>query len=359
MTHPPPVCDTELLVTLWPSFPHFPRFATDPRLSGIRLNSAMIGVPDLKKEFALLEEYRPTVPLYFDIKGKQLRIQEVNLLKSKSGMPDLELVLNHPIAVETPSLVLFKAGSDSASLRELRDGGKRLVFDGGPRYMVAPGESLCVRHPSLEVLGPTFTDVELEKIRLVKEFGFTRWFLSYVESQREVDEFLELVGKDTEVWLKIENLPGLRYVSEEFVKRPNLTLVMARGDLYVEVDRPHDILGAHRLLIEKDPEACAASRILLSAMGNANLTVNNIRGLAKSARKGQVDAARIIALIEEGERDPTPSCADFSELAWLADIGYRRVMLCDELCLKGKLLGRAVNAFGQFRDAYRGIGEPS
>ena len=355
MSHPPPVHDTELLVTLWPSFQHFPRFAADPRLSWIRLNSAMIGVPDLKNEFALLGEHKPTVPLYFDIKGRQLRIQDVHLLRTKSGPPDLELVLNHPIAVETPSLALFKAGSDSAILRELRDDGKRLVFDGGPRYMVAPGESLCVRHPSLQVLGSTFTDVELEKIRLVKEFGFVRWFLSYVESQRDVDEFLELVGKDADVWLKIENLPGLRYVSQEFVKRPNLTLVMARGDLYVEVDRPHEILCAHRLLIEKDPEACAASRILLSAMGNANLTVNNIRGLAKGARKGHVDAAKILALIEEGERDPTPSCADFSELAWLSDIGYRRVMLCDELCLKGKLLGRAVNAFCQFRDSYSAV----
>ena len=38
----------ELLVTLWPSFPHFERFATDTRLHGIRLNSAMITAPEAR-----------------------------------------------------------------------------------------------------------------------------------------------------------------------------------------------------------------------------------------------------------------------------------------------------------------------
>ncbi|OGZ06149.1 MAG: hypothetical protein A2942_04805 [Candidatus Lloydbacteria bacterium RIFCSPLOWO2_01_FULL_50_20] len=28
--------------------------------------------------------------------------------------------------------------------------------------------------------------------------------------------------------------------------------------------------------------------------------------------------------------------------------------LCDELCLKGRLLARAVNAFCEFRDSYQG-----
>lgn len=354
LSPPPPQRDIELLVTLWPSFPHFDRFEADPRLAGIRLNSAMIGVPDLDQELKLLQEIRPTVPLYFDIKGKQLRITDAGWF-GKGASCHLELTLNHPVAVSGKKLplVLFKAGSDSAELRDVVDDGKRLIFyGGGPRYSVIPGESLCIRDPNLRVLGPTFTDAELEKIRIVKTFGFTRWFLSYVEEQRQVDEFLELVGKDTEVWLKIENLRGLRFVSEEFVKRPNLTLVAARGDLYVEVDRPHDILKAQRLIIEKDPEACAASRMLLSAMGNANLTVNNVRGLAKKDPDGKVDSKEILALVAEGERDPTPSCADFSELAWLSDIGYRRMMLCDELCLSEKLLARAVNAFCEFRGSY-------
>ncbi|MFM9718940.1 hypothetical protein, partial [Streptomyces galilaeus] len=49
---------------------------------------------------------------------------------------------------------------------------------------------------------------------------------------------------------------------------------------------------------------------------------------------------------------PVPSCADFSELAWLYDIGYRRVMLCDEICLREDLLGSAVRAVDEFRGYY-------
>lgn len=129
--------------------------------------------------------------------------------------------------------------------------------------------------------------------------------------------FLELVGKDAEVWLKIENKRGLEFVIGKFTKQPNLKLVAARGDLYVEIDRPHQILSALKMIIEKDPEACVGSRILLSVV-----------------------------------HEPIPSCADFTELAWLYDIGYRNMLLCDELCLKGDLLATAVNAFGSFAAEY-------
>jgi hypothetical protein len=39
-----------------------------------------------------------------------------------------------------------------------------------------------------------------------------------------------------------------------------------------------------------------------------------------------------------------PSNADFEQLAWLYDIGYRRFMLCDELCLREELLVTASHA---------------
>src|SRR5262249_32283507 len=155
------------------------------------------------------------------------------------------------------------------------------------------------------------------KIEKVKAAGFRRFFLSYVQSQRDVDEFVELVGKESEVWLKIENEKGLRFVETEFRKRPNLVLVAARGDLYVELKPPHKILEAQRRILSKDPEACVGSRLLLSVV-----------------------------------RDVIPECSDFTELAWLHDIGYRRMMLCDELCLKRDLLGTAVNAFDAFRRDY-------
>lgn len=307
----------ELMVTLWPDFNHFSRFAADGRLAGIRLNSAMMGVPELEKQLALIKDTNLLMPLWFDVKGRQMRVVEVH-----NNTDHLDITLNHAISAETPTVVLFKAGADEALLERIEDGGRRLIFRGGPRYKVLPGESICIRDKSLILRGPIFTEAELGKIEQVKAAGIKRWFLSYVEAQSDVDEFRELVGHDAEVMLKIESPRGLEYVANEFVKESNLTLVAARGDLYVEIDRPHRIAEALRLIIETDPEALVGSRMLLSTI-----------------------------------YETVPSCADFLELAWLIDIGYRRMMLCDELCLKEELLTRAVNAFDAFCTDYEATGD--
>jgi hypothetical protein len=89
-------------------------------------------------------------------------------------------------------------------------------------------------------------------------------------------------------------------------------------------------MAALKLIVAKDPTACVASRIFLSVIPSP------LRDTAGEVRRPEV-----------------PSCADFLELAWLQDIGYRRMMLCDELCLHEKLLASAVNAFDGFRATYR------
>lgn len=302
-----------MLATLWPSFPHFARFGNDERLAGVRLNSAMIDEAELKDQLTRIKFRTTRLPLYYDVKGRQLRVTEV------LPNPDyLDIRINHPVEVDSQVVVLLKGGADAALLGEVSEGGLRLTMQANPRFGMKVGESLYFRHPSFRIKPcAQFTELELKKIALVKKAGFTRYFLSYVQCQRDVDEFRELVGRDSQIFLKIEDNKGLAYVANEFKKEDNLTLVAARGDLYVEVNQPHDILAAQRLIIEKDPKACAGSRLLLSLV-----------------------------------REEVPSCADLSELAWLYDIGYRSMMLCDELCLKGELLGKAVTAFDAFRTVY-------
>ena len=332
------------MVTLWPSFPHFPRFAGDMRLSGIRLNSAMMDVAELDTELELVRTSPAAVPLYFDVKGRQLRVEEV--------YPDrdhLDLRLNHPINVRTPVPVLFKAGADRAMLERVEEGGRRLIFHGGPKFMVKAGESLHIRDMSLEVHGDQFSQLELEKIEKVRRAGFTKYFLSYVETERDVDEFLSLVGRDVEVELKIENKKGLQFVADTFKKRDNLSLVAARGDLYVEVDRPHHILDALKLIIAKDPHALVGSRLMLSVVG---APAPEIRQALAMITEENIDAETARKILMSVIAQPVPSCADFCEAAWLYDIGYRRMMLCDELCLKEELLVPAVNAFHSFRNSY-------
>lgn len=303
--------DLNFFVTLWPSFTHFKNFAYDDRLKGIRLNSAMTSSSELDSELKIIKNLvKNPIDLYFDVKGRQLRV-----VKSEIYKTHLELVINHPIEVNTPVPVLFKAGNDSALLLKIVDG-TRLVFDGGPHFLVKEGESIHIRDENLKVGGNLFSDFELEKIQKVKNAGFNKYFLSYAESQKDLDEFRSYINKDDLVILKIESKKGLDFVANKYVKKENTNIMAARGDLYVELDKPHEILKAMKTIISKEPEAFVGSRILLSVV------------------------------------NPVPECDDFSDLAWLYDIGYRNMMLCDEICLKQELLSRAVNILDSFRRSY-------
>lgn len=321
----------ELMVTLWPSMPHFSRFANDSRLSGIRLNSAMMSNPELDSELETIRNSKITQPLFFDIKGRQLRITQVNF------NPDyLDIHLNHAISVNTPTPVLFKAGEDHALLERVEEDGKRLIFRGGPEFLVKAGESLHIRDKSLVIHGPLFTPEELIKIEKVKASGFKKYFLSYVEEQNDIDQFEELVGKDSMIYLKIESIRGLKFVASQFKKKENLVLVAARGDLYVEIDRPHEIMAAMKLIVESDPEAQVGSRMLLSLFRKPDPFVLPDPSVP----------------VKRYGINPVPSAADLLELSWMYDIGYRSALLCDEICLYGELLAVAVNTFECFRNVY-------
>lgn len=305
-------------VTLWPAFPHFPRFAADHRIQGIRLNSAMMAASEIDGVFRARRN-RATVPLWFDVKAMQMRIREV---VNDHTTDHLEFILNRPVKVKTPCAVYFKAGEDRAKLVEIRDG-THFIFEGGPRFEVRAGESIHILEPGLEVGGPTFLPYELEKIDIIKGLGFSRWYLSYCYSQRHVDEFRELVGRTDEVVLKIENVAGLEFAATKYRCDEKTRLMTARGDLFVELPKPHMILNACKTVIERDPGAFVGSRMLLS--------LNEVKGKPY---------------------EPIPCAADLSELAWLHDIGYRNFLLCDELCLKEHMMGAATKVFDSFRNDY-------
>jgi len=302
-------------VTLWSNFNHFNRFANDDRIQGIRLNSAMVTANQIDKNFEK-EINNVKVPLYFDIKGMQLRVKEIVCGTDKDH---LEFILNRPVYnVKLPCPIYFKAGEDAAKLITIKDG-THFIFEGGPKFSVSVGESIHILQKNFVVGGEPFLTYEKEKIEKIRNLGFSRWYLSYVYDQNHVDEFRELIGNSAELILKIENQLGLEYVANDFASTKNTHLMAARGDLYVEIDPPHAILQSLKDIINKDKNAFVGSRMLLSVINN---------------------------------RTGVPSCADFSELAWLYDIGYRNFLLCDELCLKEDWLGTSVNAFCDFRKDY-------
>ncbi len=338
----------ECLATLSPEQPQFARFVRDSRLAGIRMNNIALSKEELVRTLRSPDFTGATVPLFADAKGRQIRITEVLEYPNH-----LELVINHSIEAQTPVPVLFKAGTDDALLERIEDDGRRLVFRGGPRYKVREGESLHVRHPSLRVHHPIFTSLEKEKLEIIKRAGITRFFLSYVEERRDIDEFLEIVGKDAEVWLKIETERGLRFVAKDWKKQSNLTLVAARGDLYVEIEQPHLITEALKLIIEKDSDACVGSRILLSLTDTPVPTDLLLDALKLVNTKPEECIKRlqiIFATMKAGS--PVPSCSDLMDIAWLYEHGYRRFLLCDNLYLKKEWLETALNILGTLHSSH-------
>jgi hypothetical protein len=302
----------ELHVTLWPSFDHFDGTVKDSRVDGMRLNGP-ITFP-LQR---IIDDFKRIPPgysdkLHFDIKARQLRV-----IRAFPYKDHLELKVSHKIDVPTlPATVLFKDGTDYANLVDVKD--NMLIFNGGPKMQVLPCEPVYLRPPNFTIKDKIISPYEIERIKIAKANGIDNFMLSYVESPDDIAELRDYVGKDAHITAKIESRKGLIYVANEFVKKDNLSLMLARGDLYVEVNMPHEIINATRMVIEKDPEAMVGSRILHSLRTYSN-----------------------------------PECSDFSELAWLSDLGYKKYLLCDELCLKPELLSKSINIFNAFRTTSR------
>ena len=109
-----------------------------------------------------------------------------------------------------------------------------------------------------------------------------------------------------EMMLKIESRRGL-----EFAHRYRGTkgrLMAARGDLYVEVLRPHTIIGALRDIVAADQSAVAGSRLFESLV-----------------------------------QHPVPESADIGDAAFLLAIGYRTFLLGDAVCVQRDTTLEALN----------------
>jgi pyruvate kinase len=139
----------------------------------------------------------------------------------------------------------------------------------------------------------------------MRERGLKNVMISFAESPADADEVRDLLPGAVVVQ-KIESLRGLDYIRTEQARHGRL--MAARGDLYVEVARPHQILPALKDIIRADPNAIVASRILDS--------------LAYT---------------------PIPDSADLGDLGFLLEIGYRTFMLGDQVCLKRDSVIEALN----------------
>jgi pyruvate kinase len=204
--------------------------------------------------------------------------------------------------VRTPIDAYFSDGRERVRVAAVD--GDRLILEDGPRRLVGPGESVNIVDPSLRIEG-TLTDRDRAYLDAMRDREMTRVMLSYVERDSDVAEVQTLLP-GAEVILKIESQRGLAYARRRHSSQGRL--MAARGDLYVEVPRPHRIVSALRTIIEADPQAIAASRIFDSIA-----------------------------------RHPVPECADISDVAFLVTLGYRTFLLGDVTCLDRDTVLEALN----------------
>jgi pyruvate kinase len=282
------------IVTAPPYAPFLEEVAQHPLVAGFRLNTVMPlrGGP----EEALTRLQAFDRPLWVDLKGRQLRVVGAAI------PPYTEVRLSHRIRVKTPIEVFFADGNECVRVAAVD--GDRLILEDGPRRLIGPGESVNIVHPSLEIEG-TLTDTDRAYLAAMRQLGLKQVMLSYVEQPTDVSEVHQLLP-GAEVMLKIETQRGLAFARRYGPAHGRL--VAARGDLYVEVPRPHQIVGALRTIIAADPQAVVASR-----------------------------------LCDSLAHQPVPLSADIGDLAFLLSLGYRTFMLGDTVCLRRDSVLEALN----------------
>lgn len=284
----------DVIVTMPPYADYAAEVARHPLVSGLRLNTVMPVRGGPPEALRLLKDLGQ--PLWVDLKGRQLRVVGAAI------PPYTAVQVSHPVEVETPVTAYFSDGTEEATVVAVD--GDRLILADEPRRLIGPGESVNIVHPSLKIDG-TLTGTDRAYLAAMREAGLHRVMLSYVEGPDDVAEVQALLP-GAEVVQKIETVAGLDHAAATGATHGHL--MAARGDLYVEVPRPHQVINALRQVIAADPEAIVASRILNS--------------LAWSA---------------------VPSSADISDIAFLLMLGYRRFMLGDAVCLKRDVLLEALN----------------
>lgn len=300
----------DAIVTMPPYAPFVDEVLRHRSVSGIRLNTVMpIDQKDkledvLKRLSDDSEKYGKK--LWIDLKCRQLRI------KNYGVPPFTEIELTHNITLNTPTRAYFGNGEDYATVLKV-SGGNKLIMQEGPKRIVGPGESVNIPDKSLIVDG-YFTDTDKRYIEAMCKTGLHNYILSFVEKQSDVEGLYSL-DKDAVPIAKIESIKGMDYVKNSYDNKTRL--MAARGDLYIELNRPHEISEAVETIVRKDQKAVVASRIFASL-----------------------------------SRSLEPSCADIGDVDNLLRMGYKTLMFGDDICMRRESILSGLNLLYAMTEKY-------
>jgi len=277
-----------------------------PLIEGIRCNT---GAPTIDSKVQILNTFQTTIyPIkpWIDLKCRELR------LIKEATIPQDYLEINHKIEVETPVALYYNEGNEYVIIDEVKDGTKLRVkppdnYTGSETIKFGKGASINISDPSLKIEG-YLTINDIDYINAAKEVELHNYLLSYVESSEDINALIEL-DPQANIIAKIESKKGLEFIRAGYDQiKDKVRLLAARADLYIELDRPHEILKALKVIIQKDSSAIGASRILESFL----------------------------------ELEKVPRCTDFTDLGYLKELGYKTLLLGDDICQNKEALSSAL-----------------
>jgi pyruvate kinase len=300
----------DLIATL----PLYPKYRTDvaahPLVTALRFNTVTPLDTSIQATVDDLLRVASPKPLWLDLKARQLRITQFAYL------PGSYVTVNHKIRVDTPCTVYFR--DCTSTLERVLEGDKLLLTR--PERVVGQGESINILDDSLEVDG-FLTEQDCEYVAAFARRDQHRYMLSFAQSRGDC-EALWALDPRAEIIAKIEDRRGLRFVAEEYpvmLRKPRLML--AADDLYIHMGEDKTrILSALHQIIAADPKAIAASRLFTSLHDPERDRLNEV------------------------------SLGDLAYLWLLESLGYRTLMLSDEICRLRDVFAAVMVVYEQYCD---------
>jgi hypothetical protein len=266
----------------------------DSLISGIRINTGYNFFSDScnNKMYELINYTRwHGKKLWMDLKGRELRI----LYAQNNDECEQWVKINHKIQLNTPAEFYFNDGAAYSTITKLRRK-RNLKINTPVPINFGKGTPINIPNDSLSVLG-YYTKTDYKIMKLAKKHDVHDYMISFVESPSDIEELLRFDPK-ANIVAKIESKKGLEFVKEYYPSYSNrVQLMAARGDMFVELDYPHEIISALEDIIEADSGAMVGSRIYSSVARD----------------------------------DLMPSCTDITDIQYLLDLGYRSFLLGDEI----------------------------
>lgn len=280
----------------------------EPMIVGVRFNTGSPSPLPIVETLHLLTSLakQHNKKLWIDIKGRQLRVV-------KWADPRYDVIqISHKVDLVYPATIHFRNG-ESNEITHVKNGNEIFVRP-LPKKAVGAGQSVNILAKEIKIDGYLTTTDKLYLSACAK-LHIHNFMASFLESYEDFREILSIVPNADTIVAKIESMKGMQFVSGLPVGQvPLVSLMAARDDLYIECGQDYKMFAHLRAIIERDPGAICASRILTSL-----------------DRGGKVDFA------------------DYADLILMYQMGYRRFMLCDNIC--NYAFDQAIAAWKEFLNA--------